>query len=90
MNYSIAFLFIFLFISECIGITPNQPSLSSDASVRENMQTIFDSAQDKKFRVMNTTPTLRDLGEREIVLVDSGTVRMYFRINNKIKYLLAQ
>lgn len=62
-----------------------QPSGQTD----QDIQTLFREFQPKRGRIFKTVPNIIDLDEGEQVLYDneSGTVRMYTKINGSLRYV---
>lgn len=79
-------LLLFL-ASNAFALNPPQPPTAVSQDNRVNLNDAFEQAQPKKFRIANTTPTLRDIREQELVVVDTGTVTLVFRRNNNLYYL---
>jgi hypothetical protein len=63
--------------------------IHSDHSKKDKLEAEFNhiegSVQDRQFTVLESTPNLRDIRDREIVIVSSGTyTKLMFRMNEEI------
>ena len=71
------------------GITQVNARFNQEESIRTEFVNLYDYVQAKQFKLFTGTPTLRDLGEREVALLSTGAVSMVFRSSSTLWFVKA-
>ena len=66
-----------------VGLTPVNKTQRFDS----NTEALFDQAQAKQFTVATDTPTVSQMREKEIIVVETGDMKLFMRYKNKRKFI---
>ena len=79
------FIFVvFIEIRNSNSLTQLNNKYSNEGAVYEEFQNVFLNVQPKKFKVVNSTPILSNLKDKEVVVFSSGTSKLMWRDNQEI------
>ena len=66
-----------------VGLYPVDKTQRFDS----NTEAFINQAQAKKFTVATDTPTVSQMREREIIVVETGDMKLFMRYKNKRKFI---
>lgn len=76
--------FLFVLIASGLWAAQIGNRYDNESAISFEFSNVYQTLQDKQFRVFKTTPALNDLMDREMVIFSSGAVKIMWRENQEI------
>lgn len=83
MREKLTYFILGITVVVCMGLVPTNKGKNFDY----NMDILFDRAQDRQFTVATDTPTVSQMLEREIIVVETGDMKLFMRYKNKRRFI---
>lgn len=82
MKYIIVWLL--LVVSVAYAASPQQGTYDSEIKIRMEFDNVYNSLQDRSFKIFRSTPAISEMRNGEIVIYSSGSTKFMVRVDTQI------